>query len=57
METYLICLKPTTPATEREAEELGAELADDARPHLRDGEKLVLAGVEPAPPERPPTGA
>ena len=53
MITFLL----TTATTEREAEQLAAELADDARVHLRDGEELELTGVEPAPPERPRTGA
>ena len=57
MKTYGITLALTTPATEREGEELAAELAEDARAHLRDGERLELAGVQPAPPERPPAGA
>jgi hypothetical protein len=46
-----------TLASEREVERLAAELAEDAREHLRDGERLELAGVEPARPERPPAGA
>ena len=55
--TYIISFSLMTPATEREAEDLAAELADDARAHLRDGEELELAGVEPTPAERPPAGA
>ena len=57
MKTYAITLALTTPATEREAEELAAELAEDACAHLREEERLELAGVEPAPPERPSAGA
>jgi hypothetical protein len=55
--TYIISFSLTTPATEREAEELAAELAADARAHLRDGEELELAGVEPAARERSSEGA
>jgi hypothetical protein len=57
MQTYAMTFLLTTPAAEREAEDLAAELAEDARTHLRDGERLDLAGVEPTPPERPPAGA
>ena len=57
MKTYAITLLLTTDAPEREAEAFAAELAEDARVHLRDGEELDLASVEPAPPERPPEGA
>ena len=57
MKTYAITLLLTTDAPEREAEAFAAELAEDARVHLRYGEELELASVEPAPPERPPEGA
>jgi hypothetical protein len=57
MKTYAITLLLTTDAPEREAEAFAAELAEDARVHMRDGEELELASVEPAPPERPPGGA
>jgi hypothetical protein len=57
MKTYAITFLLTTPAPEQEVERLAAELAEDARIHLRDGERLELAGVETGPPERPPTGA
>ena len=55
--TYIISFSLTTDAPEQEAEELAAELAADGRAHLRDGERLELASVEPAPPERSPSGA
>ena len=53
--TYIINLQPHDAGHRREAEELAAELDEDA--HLRDRERLELAGVQPAPPERPPAGA
>ncbi len=56
MKTYAITFLLTTPTPDREVESFAAEVAEDARAHLRDGEELELAGVEPAPPERPPTG-
>jgi hypothetical protein len=40
MKTYAITLLLTTDAPEREAEAFAAELAEDARVHLRDGEEL-----------------
>ena len=52
--TYVISFNLTTVAPEHEADAFAAELAEDARAHLRDRERLELAGVEPAPPERPP---
>ena len=36
MQTYAITLALTTPATEHEAEAFAAELAEDARVHLRE---------------------
>jgi len=57
MKTYAMTFLLTTPASEREVETLAGELVADGRAHLRDGEELELAGVEPAPPERPPAGA
>ena len=54
--TYIISFNVTTVAPEPEADAFAAELAEDARAHLRDRERLELAGVEPAP-ERPPAGA
>ena len=54
--TYVISFNLTTVAPEHEADAFAAELAADGRAHLRDGERLELAGVEPAP-ERPPAGA
>jgi len=55
--TYIISFSLTTAAPEREAEAFAAELVADARARLRDGERLELAGVEPAALERPPAGA
>ena len=55
--TYIISFNVTTVAPEHEAEGFAAELAADARAHLRDRERLELAGVEPAPTGRPPAGA
>lgn len=57
MTTYEIRFTLTTDATEDEVERFAAELAEDAREHLRNGEELALAGVGPGPPERPPPGA
>jgi hypothetical protein len=57
MKTYAITLLRATDAAEREAERFAAELAEDASAHLKDGEGLALAGIEQAPPERPPAGA
>jgi hypothetical protein len=45
MKIYAITFVLTTPALEREVERLAAELAEDAREHLRDGERLELQGV------------
>jgi hypothetical protein len=59
MKTYAITFLLTTTAPEREVERLAAELAEDARAHLRDGERFELEGVAPAPaqPERRSAGA
>ena len=54
--TYIISFNVTTVAPEPEADAFAAELAEDARAHLGDRERLELAGVEPAP-ERPRAGA
>ena len=55
--TYIISFNLTTDDPEHEAEAFAAELVADGRAHLRDGERLELAGVERAPPERPSAGA
>jgi hypothetical protein len=57
MPEYRIILTLATPASQREVEELAAELVADARAHLTDGERLALASVEPALPERHPEPA
>ena len=59
MKTYAVTFLLATPAPEREVERLAAELAEDARAHLRDGEHLELEAVVPAPaqPERRSAGA
>jgi hypothetical protein len=53
--TYIISFSLTTNADEHEAEALAAELAD-ARAHIKDGERLDLAGVEATPPGAPVCG-
>ena len=45
MKTQAITFLLTTSAPEREVECLAAEIAEDAREHLRDGEHLELDGV------------
>jgi hypothetical protein len=57
MPQFRIIMTLETSASQGEVEELAAELVEDARAHLRPSEELVLAGVEPAPPERPPARA
>jgi hypothetical protein len=57
MPEYRILLSLTTTASPAEVEDLAAELVADARTHLADGERLALAGVEPAPVERSPASA
>jgi hypothetical protein len=49
VKTYALTFLLTTTAPEREVERLAAELGDDARAHLKDGERLGLAGIEFAP--------
>jgi hypothetical protein len=45
MQTFTIALALTSSLSEAEAEDFAAELLEDAREHLADGERLELARV------------